>query len=89
MPSSARLDNETAELLEKAAEVMRTTKSQVVRESLREYCAAVIEKKIKTPWEIYRSVHKASQGSGHGKRVSTGKKILKIKFEENRRKWSL
>lgn len=88
MPSSTRLDKETQDILEKAAELLGTTKSQVVRESVREYCARVISKKKKTPWQIYQSVF-SEEGSGHGKRVEMGKKILKNKFANTRKKWSL
>jgi hypothetical protein len=87
MPSSTRLDKETQGILGKAAELLGTTKSQVVRESVREYCTKVINKKKKTPWQIYQSVF-TGEGSGHGKRVEMGKKILKHKFEKDRKKWS-
>lgn len=87
MPSSTRLDKQTLEVLEKAAELLGITKSQVVRESVREYCTKVISKKKKTPWQIYQAVC-SGEGSGHGKRVEMGKKILKHKFEKDRKKWS-
>jgi len=88
MQSSTRLDKETQEILERAAELLGTTKSQVVRESVREYCTKVISKKKKTPWQIYQSIF-TGEGSGHGKRVEMGKTILKHKFEKDRKKWSL
>jgi uncharacterized protein YlzI (FlbEa/FlbD family) len=87
MPSSTRLDEETVEILKKTAELLGTTKSQVVRESVQEYCSKVINKKKKTPWQVYQSIF-SGEGSGHGKRVETGKKILKTKFEKDRKKWS-
>jgi len=87
MPSSTRLDKETEALLKKAAEYKGVTKSEMVRESIREYCAKIVEQKQRTPWEIYQSIHKAG-GSGHGQRVARSKEILKEKFEEMRKKWS-
>lgn len=87
MPSSTRLDKKTAEILEKAAQLLGTTKSQVVRESVREYCIKVIDKKKKSAWEIYQAVY-SGEGSGHGKRVEAGKEILKNKLDKDRKKWS-
>ena len=88
MPSSTRLDKETEEVLKKAAEYLGTTKSKIVRESIKEYCMKIIEEKKRTPWDIYQSIHRPG-GSGHGKRVLMSKEILKKKIEESRKKWSL
>lgn len=87
MPSSARLDKETEDLLKKAAEYTGVSKSQLVRESIREYCTKVVEEKKRTPWEIYQSLQ-PTEGSGHGKRVAKSKDILRKKFEGMRKKWS-
>lgn len=87
MPSSARLDKETEALLRKAAEYTGATKSELVRESIREYCAKVVEEKKRTPWEVYQSLQPI-EGSGHGKRIAKSKDILKKKFEGMRKKWS-
>ena len=88
MPSSTRLDKETEDLLKKAAEYAGVTKSELVRESIREYCAKIVEQKRRTPWEIYQSIQK-SGGSGHGNRINNSKAILKAHLEEKRKKWSL
>jgi predicted DNA-binding protein len=87
MQSSTRLDKETEVLLTKAAEYTGATKSELVRESIREYCARIIEKRQRTPWDIYRSIH-ISGGSGHGQRIARSKEILKDKFERMRKRWS-
>jgi len=89
MPSSTRLDKETEALLKRAAECSGETKSHLVRESIREYCARIVATKQRTPWEIYLSVRKSDKGSGHGSRVKDGKKIMTANLEEKRRKWSL
>jgi Arc/MetJ-type ribon-helix-helix transcriptional regulator len=88
MPSSTRLDKETEALLKKAAEYKGVTKSEMVRESIREYCARVVEQKQRTPWEIYQSIQK-SGGSGHGNRIKNAKAIIKAHLEEKRKRWSL
>ncbi len=87
MPSSTRLDKETEALLKKAADYAGVTKSQLVRESIREYCTRIVEEKKKTPWEIYQSLQPIG-GSGHGRRVKDGKKIMAAHLEEKRKKWS-
>jgi Arc/MetJ-type ribon-helix-helix transcriptional regulator len=87
MPSSTRLDKETEALLKKAAEYAGVNKSELVRESIRDYCTRIVEKKKRTPWEIYQSLQPI-EGSGHGKRAAKSKEILKKKFEGMRKKWS-
>jgi hypothetical protein len=88
MPSSTRLDKETEALLKKAAEYSGETKSHLVRESIREYCARIVATKQRTPWEIYQSLQPIG-GSGHGQRVAKGKEIMRKALEEKRKKWSL
>lgn len=87
MQSSTRLDKETEALLKKAVEYTGFTKSELVRQSIREYCSKIVDKKQRTPWEIYRAIHIVG-GSGHGQRVAENEKILKEKFERMRKGWS-
>lgn len=47
MPSSTRLDDETEAVLQKAASLLGVTKSQIVRESIRNYCEKVIHENEK------------------------------------------
>lgn len=75
MPSSTRLDKETEVALQKAATTLGVTKSQIVRESIREYCNNIMKQKEISPWEIYQSIHKPG-GSGHGKRVRNSREIF-------------
>lgn len=88
MPTSTRFDKETEAVLKKAAGLLGMTKSEIVRNSVKEYCEGIIRAKKKTPWDIYERIHTAG-GSGHGKRVSRQKEILKTKLEIKRKKWSL
>lgn len=91
MPSSTRLDDETEAVLQKAANLLGVTKSQIVRESIRNYCERVIhENEKRTPWEIYQSIHKEeADGSEHGMRIQNTKEILKNNLDLKRKKWSL
>lgn len=87
MPSSTRLDKETEAVLQKAAATLGVTRSQIVRESVKEYCVKILKQRKKSPWEIYESIHKPG-GSGHGKRVLESKETLKKQLEAKRKKWS-
>ncbi len=87
MPSSTRLDKETEAVLQKAAATLGVTRSQIVRESVKEYCVKILKQRKKSPWEIYQSIHKPG-GSGHGKRVLESSEILKERLEAKRKKWS-
>lgn len=87
MPSITRLDKETEAVLQETAATLGITKSQIVRESVKEYCKKILKQKRKSPWDIYQSTHKPG-GSGHGKRVSSSIKILEKQFEAKREKWS-
>ncbi len=88
MPTSTRLDKETENALNKAADYLHMTKSDIVRQSVKDFCLRVIEEKRRTPWEVYEAVH-TSGGSGHGKRVLMSKETLKRQLEAKRKKWSL
>jgi hypothetical protein len=88
MPASIRLDKESEDILQKASESLKTTKSEVIRMAIKDYCHKLLKEKQKTPWEIYQSIHTAG-GSGHGKRVERGKELLKRYLEAKRKKWSL
>ena len=88
MPTSTRFDKETESVLERTAGFLGKTKSEIVRNSVKEYCLKILEEKKKTPWEIYQPIHTAG-GSGHGKRVSMQKELLKEKLGAKRNKWSL
>jgi hypothetical protein len=87
MPSSTRLDKETEAVLQKSAAILGVTKSQLVRESIREHCKKILKENKKTPWEIYQYIHKPG-GSGHGKRVSLSRDTLIKKLKSERKKWS-
>lgn len=51
MPLTVRLDPETEQLVDRTARLQGKTKSEVVREALKEYCARTTERQ-KTPYEL-------------------------------------
>jgi hypothetical protein len=84
---TARLDSQAEKALSKAAELLGLTKSDVVRESVKEYCGKVIEQGRKTPWQVYQAIHKPG-GSGHRKRLVQQREIIRKHLEKRRKQWS-
>jgi predicted transcriptional regulator len=85
MPVSVRLDKETEELLEKAAKIKRASKSAVVKESIREYCAPLVRKEVKNLSKVIEELIKDSPGSGRGDLSVRGEEILKEMLRKKHR----
>ena len=79
MPVSARLDEETNLILEKAAKVLRTTKTEVLKRSIREFCDKILDEKGKKPYELIRDLV-GEEGSGRGDLSVRGEEILRERF---------
>jgi len=84
---TARLDSQAEEALTKAAELLGLTKSDVVRESVKEYCGKIVKQRQKTPWQVYQAIHKPG-GSSHKKRLGKQREIIRKHLEKRRRQWS-
>ena len=84
---TARLGSLADEALSKAAELLGLTKSDVVRESVKEYCEKVIKEGQKTPWQVYQALHRPG-GSGHRKRLAKQREIIRKHLEKRRKQWS-
>jgi pantothenate kinase-related protein Tda10 len=79
MAVSARLDEDTDAALTKAAKVLRTTKTEVLKRSIREYCGKVLEEKATTPYELIRDLI-GEEGSGRGDLSVKSEDILRERF---------
>lgn len=66
MPVSVRLDRETEELLERTSKMLRTSKSEVVKKSIRQYCAPVVKVKQQNLSEVIQELILDHPGSGQG-----------------------
>jgi len=51
---SAKSNKETKALIEKAAKVLRTTQTEILKRSIRESCDRVLDEKGKKPYELIR-----------------------------------
>ena len=83
MPVSARLDEETNLILEKAAKVLQTTKTEVLKRSIREFCGKILDEKGKKPYELIRDLV-GEEGSGRGDLSVRGEEILRERFGRKR-----
>jgi predicted transcriptional regulator len=83
MPVSARLDEETKAILDKAAKVLRTTKTEVLKQSIREFCGRVLEEAGKRPYELIRDLV-GEEESGKGDLSVRGEEILRERFGRKR-----
>ena len=83
MPVSARLDEETILILEKAARVLRTTKTEVLKRSIRAFCASVLDEGTKRPYELIRDLV-GEEKSGQGDLSARSEEILRERFGRKR-----
>jgi hypothetical protein len=79
LPLSVRLDKETELLLKETASALRTTKAQVIKESLSDYCARILAKKRSRPYDLIRDLL-VGKGSGRGDLSIRGEEILRSKL---------
>ena len=83
MSVSARLDENTDAILAKAAKVLRTTKTEVLKRSIREYCRRVLEEESLSPYELIRDLV-GEERSGRGDLSIKGEEILRERFGKAR-----
>lgn len=79
MPTSIRLDKETESLLKETARVIRTTKTEVIKRSIRQYCPAILQEKRKYPYQLIEDLL-YREGSGRGDLSIRGEEILRELF---------
>ena len=79
MPLSVRLDKKIEELLDETAEALKTTKTEVIKRSLSEYCPRVLVRKRKRPYELIEDLL-GRGGSGKGDLSLKAEEILRKKL---------
>jgi hypothetical protein len=83
MPISARLDEETNAMLEKTARLLHTTKTEVLRRSVTEFCKRALKKKGESPYELIRDLV-GEEASGRGDLSVRGEEILRGRLGQER-----
>jgi len=79
MPLSVRLDKKTESLLKQTASTLKTSKAQVIKQSLSDYCARVLVEKRKRPYDLIKDLLD-KRGSGRSDLSERGEEILRERF---------
>lgn len=79
MPLSVRLDRKTESLLEQTASTLKTSKAEVIKQSLSDYCARILAEKRKRPYDLIEDLLD-KKGSGRGDLSTRSEEILRERF---------
>ncbi|HDM10067.1 MAG: hypothetical protein JRI39_01905 [Deltaproteobacteria bacterium] len=83
MPISVRLDKDTERLLEMTAKALATTKSSVIKASIKDFCQKKLNEQRKRPYELISDLI-GHEGSGDGNLAINSEEILRKAFRRNR-----
>ena len=83
MPMSVRLDKRTESLLEETVKTLRTSKAEVIKRSLSDYCSRILNERRKRPYELIEDLLD-KKGSGRGDLSLRGEEILRQKIRSRR-----
>ena len=79
MPLSVRLDKKVESLLEQTASTLKTSKAEVIKQSLSDYCARILTEKRKRPYELIKDLLDRG-GSGRTDLSARSEEILRERF---------
>jgi predicted transcriptional regulator len=79
MPTSVRLDQETEVLLKKTAQALHTTKTQILKASIKSYCEQTLKRKQRRPYELISDLV-GDEASGNGNLAAHSEEILREAF---------
>jgi hypothetical protein len=83
MPTSVRLDEETEALLMKTAEALNTTKTEVLKVSIRDFCKRTLTEKGQNPYSLIADLI-GKEYSGQGNLAIDHEKILREAFRRKK-----
>lgn len=83
MSVSARFDEETNAILEKTARLLKTSKSEVLRRSIRDFCNKILDGQSKRPYELIADLI-GKEESGKGDLSIRGEEILRDRLGRKR-----
>ena len=75
-----RLDKRTESLLEETASTLKTSKAEVIKQSLSDYCTRVLTERRKRPYELIKDLL-GKEGSGKGDLSLRSERILRKRFK--------
>ncbi|MEW6267220.1 MAG: hypothetical protein AB1641_29455 [Thermodesulfobacteriota bacterium] len=76
MPLSVRLDKKTESLLAETSAALKTSKAEVIKKSLADYCARVLLERRKRPFDLIKDLLD-KEGSGRKDLSTRGEEILR------------
>ncbi|MGO8989191.1 MAG: hypothetical protein ACLQGU_15880 [bacterium] len=79
MPLSVRLDKKTESLLEQTASTLKTSKAEVIKQSLSDYCARVLIERRRRPYDLIKDLLD-KEGSGRSDLSTRSEEILRERF---------
>mgnify|MGYP001034671306 CR=1 FL=1 len=79
MPLSVRLDKKTESLLKQTASTLRTSKAEVIKQSLADYCPRILTERRKRPYDLIKDLL-GKVGSGRGDLSARSEEILRERF---------
>lgn len=82
MPFSVRLDDETEALLNKTARAMSTTKSEILKASIHDFCKKTLQGKKKRPYDLISDLI-GGEFSGKGDLAMNSEEILRKVYKKN------
>ena len=83
MPTSVRLDEDIEALLMKTAEALKTTKTEVLKASIRDFCKRTLAEKGKEPYSLIIDLI-GKEYSGIGNLAIDHEKILREAFRKKK-----
>lgn len=83
MPISVRLDEETESLLLETAEILNTTKSEILKASIRDFCGRTLKAKRGNPYRLIADLI-GKEFSGQGNLALDSEKILREAFRRGK-----
>ncbi len=83
MPISVRLDQETEALLIKTAKALNTTKSEILKASIHDFCKKTLESKRKRPYDLISDLI-GQEFSGKGDLAIKSEEILRKAFKRKK-----
>ena len=81
MPISVRLDERTESLLEETAAILKTSKAEVIKRSLSDYCPRLLEEKRRKPYDLIKDLL-GKRGSGRGDLSMRSEEILRERWRK-------
>jgi len=79
MPISVRLDKQTETFLEETSRMLKTSKAEVIKRSLTDYCTHVLSERRKRPYELIKDLI-GTEGSKRGDLSMRSEEILRSVF---------